>query len=122
MNWNRHEQLMAKEKYSSKAEEMMLEKTYDWKAVVKVDKEAEGLLSLTSYGMLHAHGWVRINGKRYLYYNYCNASVVVEVEEGSEYNIYHFYTIRDRYVPEWKFKPLELFNDYRIIEVVSMVG
>ena len=122
MNWNRHEQLMAKEKYSSKAEEMMLEKTYDWEAVVKVDKEAEGLLSLNSYGMLSAHGWVRINGKRYLYYNYCHQSVVVEVTESDEYNTYHFYTIRDRYVPEWKFKPLEYFNDYRIIEVVSVVG
>lgn len=122
MNWNRHEQLMAKEKYSSKAKEMMLEKTYDWEAVVKVSKEAEGLLSLTSYGILGAHGWCRIDGKKYLYYTYCHQSVVVEVEEKEEYNLYHFYTIRDRYVPEWNFKPLEYFNDYRIIEVVSMVG
>lgn len=122
MNWNRHEQLCAKEKYSNIAVAMMENKTYDWEAVVKVSKETEGLLSLTNEGMLHAHGWCRYNGKSHLFYNYCHSSVVVEVEDKGEYYLYHFYTIRDRYVPEWKYNPLRLFNDYRIIEVVSVVG
>lgn len=122
MNWNRHEQLCAKEKYTNKAEEMMMEKSYDWEAVVKVSNMAEGLLSLTNEGMRHTHGWVRINGVNKLFYNYCSESVVVEVEECDEYNIYHFYTKRDIYVPKHRWNPLRLFNKDRIIEVVKIIG